>query len=387
MTIPDWFSHTATAPASACRRVNQHLAVYTRTVRHHARTHLGEDTSICLSGSLARGEPAVRRGRAGYTLGSDVDLVAVIDYPDGAEPAAVEKFTRALLETHPDIDSTVFTVHRSDLGSVAGRFGADLHHAADRPLTGPTPAGVAEPRIGRREGLEGLTHQLATIYCPDSPPAATPWRVKTALEALRAVATVSGPVGGPQRYSGLADHPLVCTVLRRGVVAELVRARERSSRMPITDALAYDLVIAAACYLFGVSPGHDDLLTALHRIPDGVHLLDGFQRAVLAATIIGYGPARFRCAAASALHVTLTAIDDATVPTGLSSLKALRRISPVEFVRGIDHPNLVLRRHLQGLRRDYYQHLGPHNFGSQPATTYTGPTTTTGPIPRRPAHG
>ncbi|WP_033247086.1 hypothetical protein [Nocardia carnea] len=386
MTTPDWFSHTATAPASACRRVNQHLAAYTRTVGDHARTHLGEDTSICLSGSLARGEPAVRRGRTGYTLGSDVDLVAVVDHLENAEPA-VEKFTRALLETHPDIDTTVFTVHRADLGSVAGRFGADLHHAADRPLAGPTPAGVAEPRIGRREGLEGLTHQLATIYCPDSPPAATPWRVKTALEALRAVATVSGLAGGPQRYSDLVDNPLVCTALRPGVVAELVRARERSTRMPITDAIAYDLVITAACYLFDVASTHDDLLAALHSIPDGVHLLDGFQRAVLAATIIGYGPTRFRCAAGSALHVTLTAIEDATVPAGLSSLEALRRISPVEFGRGIDHPNRVLRQHLQGLRRDYYQHLSAHNFGAQPATTYTGPTTATGPTPRRPAHG
>jgi hypothetical protein len=385
MTHTEWFSHTATTPASACRRVNQHLAAYTRTVGHHARTHLGEDTSICLSGSLARGEPAVRRGRSGYTLGSDVDLVAVVD-PDGAE-SVVEKFTRALLETHPDIDSTVFTVHRTDLGSVAGRFGADLHHAADRPLAGPAPRGVARPRIGRREGLEGLTHQLATIYCPDSPPAATPWRIKTALEALRAVATVSGLASGPQRYSGLTDNPLVCTVLRRGVVAELVRARERSTRMPITDTLAYDLVITAACHLFDVPGTHDELLAALHNIPDGVHLLDGFQRAVLAATIIGYGPARFRCAAASALHVTLTAIEDDTVPTALSSLEALRRISPVEFGRGIDHPNLVLRRHLQGVRRDYYQHLGPHNFGAQPATTYTGPTTPTGPTPRRDAHG
>lgn len=373
MTTLDWFSHTATTPPRARRRVTQHLAGYARTVGDQARTHLGDGAGICVSGSLARGEPAVRRRRTGYALGSDVDLVAVVDDP--GDPAPIEKFAKALLEAHPDIDSTVFAVGCQHVGRVAGRFGADLHHGADHPLAGPVPAGVADPRIGPREGLEGLTHQLATVYCPDSPPGSTPWRIKTALEALRAVACLGGCAGGPQRYSGLVDDPRTCTVLGREVVVELVRAREHSQPMPLTDTHTYELVLTAAAHLFGVAATHRDLLAALHTIPAGMHLLDGFQRAVLAATVILYGPTRFRRAAASALHVTLAAIDRDTVPTALDSLDALARISPVEFGRGIDHPNRVLRAHLQRLRADYYHHLGPHNFGARPVTNYTGPPT------------
>ncbi|WP_067865918.1 nucleotidyltransferase domain-containing protein [Nocardia shimofusensis] len=385
MTTPDWFSHSATVPLRARQPVTRHLADYACTVDKQARIHLGEGASICVSGSLARGEPAVRRRRAGYTLGSDVDLVAVVDNP--GDPAPVEKFTRALLETHPDIDSTVFAVGCRDVGRVAGRFGADLHLCADRPMAGPVPAGVANPPIGPREGLEGLTHQLATIYCPDSPLRATPWRIKTALEAVRAVACLGSCPGGPQRYSGLVDDPMACAVLNRDAVAELVRAREHSQPMPLTDARTYDLVLTAAAQLFGVAATHRDLLAALHTIPACVHLLDGFQRTVLAATVILYGPTRFRRAAASALHVTVAAIDRDTVPTALDSLNALARISPVDFGRGTDRPNRVLRAHVQGLRADYYYHLGPHNFGARPVANYTGPTSAVGSIAGRQKHG
>lgn len=387
MTTLDWFSHTATAPLQARERVAQHLTGYTCTVRDHARTHLGDSTSICLSGSLARGEPAVRRCRGGYVLGSDIDLVAILD--DEGTTAQVQRFTSALLQAYPDIDSTVFIVRRQDLGRIAGRFGADLHQAAAYPLAGPAPAVAANPRIGPREGLEGLIHQLATIYCPDSPIGATLWRVKTALEALRAIACCDRhPVGdGPQRYSDLIDNPRVCTMLGRDMIAELVRAREHSTSMPISDAYAYEMVVSASAHLFRVPATHDDLITALHTPPPGMHLLDGFQRAVLAATIIIYGPPRHRGAAASALHVTFAAIDRDTVPTALDSLDTLARISPVEFDRGIDHPNRVLRLHLQGLRRDYYHHLGPHNFGARPVPNYTGPTPRTAAPGGRTAHG
>ncbi len=233
----------------------------------------------------------------------------------------VERFTHAFLQAYPDIDSTVFTVRRQDLGRIAGRFGADLHHGAAHPLTGPAPTTAANPCIGPREGLEGLIHQLATIYCPDSPAGATPWRVKTALEALRAIACLDRhPIGeGPPRYSGLIDNRRVCTMLGRDIVAELVRARELSTRMPITDAHTYELVVGAAANLFGVPAADGDLIAALHTPPPGMHLLDGFQRAVLAATIITFGPPRCRGAAASAVHVTLVAIDRDTVPTALDS--------------------------------------------------------------------
>ncbi|MFC8529169.1 hypothetical protein [Nocardia sp. NPDC057227] len=374
MTDLDWFSHTATIPPAARQKVAGHLAGYVRTVRDQARRHLGEHASVCVSGSLARGEPALRRTGTDYRLGSDADLVAICDGHD--ELGQVERFTRAVLAAHPDIDSTVFTVARQDLGRVTGRFGADLHHAAARPLAGPIPVGLANSRIGLREGMEGLTHQLARIYCPDHPPGASPWQTKTALEALRALTCSGGQPRGPQRYSSLITDRRASAVLGSAEVAALVGAREQSHPMPLAPAHTYELVLTAAAHLFGTAATHPALLTGLHTVPAGIHLLDGFQRAILAATFILYGPPRFRCAAAAALHVTLTAIDRDTVPTALADLDALAAISPSEFGRCTGHPDRVLRARLQRLRADYYHHLGPHNFGACPVTTYTGPTST-----------
>ncbi|MCC3328283.1 hypothetical protein [Nocardia abscessus] len=274
----------------------------------------------------------------------------------------------------------MFTVHRGDLRRVSGRFGADLHHAAAYPMAGPSATGLADPRIGKREGLEGLTHQLATIYCPDSPLSANPWRIKTALEALRAVAARDEI--GPQRYSALVDDAAACAMLDRADVARLVQARERSAPMPITAEQIYDLVVASACRLFGVPVGHRELITALHSIRPTVHLLDGFQYAVLAATIILYGPQQYRRSAASALHVVAAAIDPGTLTSAHHFLEALTRISPVEFSRGVEHPNRIMRQHLQGLRRDYYAALGPHNFGARPVPGYHGPTVVNATIVR-----
>lgn len=383
-TVHDWFTHSASIPSTARAQVNQHLDIYTATVRDCAHTHLGETVSVCVSGSLARGEPAVRHRVGAFTLASDVDLIAVVDQPADIQ-ACVQKFALNVLERHPDIDTTVFIVGRSRLHRVAGRFGADLHHAAARPLSGAALSGVAAPRIGKREGLEGITHQLATIYCPDSPPGASPWRIKTVLEALRAVA----PRGdkGPQRYSDLPDDPAVCELLDRDTVATLVAAREHDRGLPIPTELAYKLVMGSACALFGVVAGHRDLIAALHTCRRRTHLLDGFQHAVLAATIILYGPPEFRCSAAAALHVIADAIDPETVTTAHGALESLMRISPVEFERGIDHPNRVLRQLVQALRRDYYGWLGPHNFGAHPVADYHGPAAVTPSTARRPAHG
>jgi hypothetical protein len=196
--------------------------------------------------------------------------------------------------------------------------------------------------------------------------------VKTVLEALRAVADTER-CRGPQRFSDLLTDPAAGELLDPAVVAQLVRARENSHPLPITLAQAYDCVIAAACRLFGVSATHRDLIAALHTIRSGVHLLDGFQAAVLAASIILYGPITYRRSAASALHVIATAIDPGTVVTSRDSIQALIRISPIDVCRGLDHPNRVLCQHMQGLRRDYYAWLGPHNFGVRPVAEYQGP--------------
>ncbi|WP_040703616.1 MULTISPECIES: hypothetical protein [Nocardia] len=365
----DWFTHTATIPAAARAQVNADLHEYMATVRECARTHLGDAATVCVSGSLARGEPAIRRRGDEFGLSSDVDLVAVVDDPD-RDALWVEKFLSALREQRPDVESTVFTVARENLSRVAGRFGADLAHAAFAPLAGRAAAGVALPRIGRREGLEGLVHELARIYCPDSAPAATPWHTKTALEALRALSTRDRP--GPQRYSTLPDDPALAGLVDRDRTTALVTAREHTTPLPITATEVYQLVLAAACRVFGVATGEHELIEALHHPPAAMHVLDGFQRAVLAATILIYGPPALRRPAAAGLHLTAAAIDRDTLLTAHPSHQALTRLSPMDFAHGIEHPNTVVRLHLQGIRRDYYHWLGAHNFGA-PVENYRGP--------------
>lgn len=368
VTIRDWFTHTASVSAEARGRVNQQLDVYSGTVQRCAARHLGEDVTVCISGSLARGEPAVRGAHNDFRLASDVDLVAIIDAADST--TRVENFRTSMLRHHPEIETTVFTTGRRELARVAGRFGADLHSAAARPLAGSAPDLAAMPRLGKREGLEGITHQLATRFGPDNSAQAAPWRAKTALDALRAVANYGA---GPQRFSYLPSDPTVTEVLRPTIVAQLVRARENSEALPITAGETYRCVMAAACKLFGVPASHRDLVAALHMIRPGTHILDGFQAAALAASIVLYGPITFRRSAASALHIIATAIDPSTIITARDSLQALTAISPIDICRGLEHPNRVLRRHMQSLRRDYYAWLGPHNFGIRPVAQYRGP--------------
>ncbi|MDN2495980.1 hypothetical protein FHY52_04610 [Nocardia nova] len=355
-------------PAEARCQVNQQLAAYIGTVQRCAAEHLGDQVTVCVSGSLARGEPAVRRENNEYRLASDVDLVAVIHTADTA--ARVENFRLTLLRRHPEIETTVFTTGHREFAGVSGRFGTDLHSAATRPLAGPAPGLAAMPPLGKREGLEGVTHQLATRYDPGNAPGDSPWRVKTVLEALRAVAD-HGP--GPQRFSDLLSDPTVGELLDPTIVAQLVQARENSEALPITVAEAYCCVIASACRLFEVPESHRDLIDALHTVGPGTHVLDGFQAAVLAATIVVDGPIIYRRSAASALHVIATAIDPATIISAGDSLQALTAISPVDICRGVEHPNRVLCQHIQGLRRDYYAWLGPHNCGTRPVAGYRGP--------------
>ncbi|WP_216916757.1 hypothetical protein [Nocardia noduli] len=369
MNPRDWFTYSATTPAIGREQVNACLAGYVATVGECAHTHLDEVATICVSGSLARGEPAIHQLGNQFGLSSDVDLVAIVDDPDHARPWA-EKVLTVLRERHPGIDSTIFIVARDALPRVAGRFGADLAHAATTPLFGAAPTDVAQPRIGRREGLEGLVHELARVYCPDSAPGATPWHTKTALEALRALSTRDLP--GPQRYSALPDDRALAVIIDRDLTTALVTAREHTTPVPITAAAFYQLVLTAACQVFGVVAGEHRLIEALHHPPEGMHILDGFQRAVLAATIIIYGPPTLRRPAAAALHLTAAAIDRDTLLAAHSSLEALTRLSPMDFTHGIEHPNTVVRRHLQGIRRDYYHWLGAHNFGA-PVQNYRGP--------------
>ncbi|BCK59424.1 hypothetical protein [Nocardia wallacei] len=377
MTVPkhaarEWFTHSSTVSDAPRRQVAAQLADYTATVADYAAMLLGEDTTVAVSGSLARGEPSVRRAGDRWVLGSDVDLVVI---PDDAAAAAdrVAKLVAALRESHPEIDTTAFTVERDHLPRVAGRFGCDLSCASATPLAGPAAAGPSVA-VGAREGLEGLVHQLATIYCPDSPPEASPWRLKTALEALRANTTGTSP----RRYSDLPDDPAANALLNPVVISALVQAREHNAPSPLAAAQVYQLTIAAATRLFGATGGQWELIAALHALPVGAHLLDGFQHAIMAATVHRYGPAGLRRHAATALHVIASRINPDTVPTAADALYRLTRISPADASGPGARPAQVIAELLRELRRDYYGWLGPHNFGANPVADYTGPTPNNG---------
>ncbi len=366
----DWFAATAHVPAPVRSEVSRQLDAYFYDVYRCAATQLGENFSVCVSGSLARGEPAIINGTTGCRLRSDVDLVVVAPPDPDTEDRSL-RFTSALRYRHPQIDTTAFTVHRLDLPRVAGRFGADLHLASINPLVGPALDDFTAPSLGPREGLEGVVHQLATVYGPHSPPGTTPWHVKTMLEAVRAVAAADND--GVQRYSGLASDTTVSALFDSQLLEELVCAREVGQEPYGITARAYEFAITAACRLFGVPEDHRELLDALHICGPGMHLLDGFQAAILAATVVGYGPNRWRRSAASALHTVIAAIDPDTAATSRSCLTALAALTPRAMAAEITAPDRLLYRPLRGLRRDYYGWLGPHNFGARPIPDYHGP--------------
>jgi hypothetical protein len=137
-------------------------------------------------------------------------------------------------------------------------------------------------------------------------------------------------------------------------------------------------VIRAAAHLLSVpatEPVHPGLIAALQcNVGCQLHVLNGFQLAVLATTIFSHGQAIHRRYAAAALHVIVSHLDPDTLPTACHAAGALARISPVDLARGGSHVNQVVHMHMQALRADYYYWLGPHNLGAAPAAGYMSPT-------------
>ncbi|NNH75640.1 hypothetical protein HLB23_38300 [Nocardia uniformis] len=367
----DWFTHTSTVSATARHQINGLLAGYCANVRDYAQHSLGDHISVCVTGSLARGEPAVRTRARRFRLASSVDLVVVVSGDNEASRAGVEAFTTSVLEMDRDILTRVYVVRPGDLGEVSGRFGVDLRLRADVPLTGPVPEHIADPLIGTREAFAELVHHLASIYRGDFAPATDPWSAKTALEALRVLALRDGTRA--QRYSDLLHDRGLDAVYDPRIVANLIAARERGTALPVSAEQIYETVVAAACKLFALPVDERGLLDALHTIRPGAHLLDGFQYAVLAATMILYGPRRLRGLAASALHVAISALDTDALAEARPFVTRLRRVSPVDFTRGGAHPDRFLYDHMRKIYREYRQCLNEHLLGSSPVADYLGP--------------
>jgi hypothetical protein len=365
----DWFAHTRFVRDPARHHVNAQLAGYLTTLTRHLADTGVADTTVCVSGSLAREEPAVRRGPgpAPWALASDIDLVAITPHT-AANP--VTGLLHTLTTAHPDIRTSLYHVHARDLPRVAGRFGADLHAARTHPLAGPRLPDFDPQACGHREGLEGIVHQLALSY-PDEHPTTQLRRTKTALEALRAVHHHDQR---PHRYSDLATGP-GRTGLDRGEVESLVRAREYSLDTPLPEARVYGCVLYAVAALLGVDePTEDAIAQTIARMPGcRLHVLNGFQLAVVADILLAHGPARSRRCAATALHVAISRIDLDTLPTAAADAAALARISPIDLAAGTTRARTVIDSHMRRIRGDYYYWLGPHNFGARPALAYLEP--------------
>lgn len=372
-TPRNWFARAATLVPDESRYASAQLDAYIETLRTSV-DRLGGEMTVCVTGSIARAEPGLTRHGGRWQLGSDVDLVPIVRDLPISDNHSVHQLEPLLRHHHPDIDTTVFPVQYEQLLQLGGRFGADLAYAAARPLVGTPIRGCPIPETGRRAALEGIVHQLAASYAPE--PAATPWRTKTALEALRAVTCESDRIG-PHCYVHLPGDPRVHTVAKRSDVTALVHAREHGGELPISPAHAYALVVRAAAGLFGVhdvDDPHQAMLIAMQRqARPGMHILDGFQHATLAATILEHGPHRYRAAAAASLHVAVTCTDPDTLPTASQARALLAKVSPPDLCREGTQPARVLHTWMSALRADYYHHLGRHNFGAAPVPEYTGP--------------
>lgn len=369
ITLRDWFAHSGFVLDVARREVNQQLDAYAATAAGYLAEHGGTDTTVYVSGSIARGEPAIRStGLGNYALASSVDLVAVTDGPIGADHPA-RHLASALHRSHPRMHTAPYLIPRRDLPRVAGRFGVDLHHAIGFPLAGLPIDEFAPPRIGARERLEGLVHQLSVAEG-----ATGPGRVKTVLEALRAVTPGSTD---PQYYTHLATSRGAQRLLDRDKIENLIRAREYALDLALNPQLAYNYVIAAAARLLGVvttDSQHRGLIAALHHnTRPNMHLLNGFQLAMLAVTVLIHGPAVHRRAAAAALHVIASSLDPDSLPTARQAATALARLSPVDLTNGGSHADKALSAYLRALRADYYGWLVRHNTGVHPVDEYAQP--------------
>ncbi|WP_152487025.1 hypothetical protein [Nocardiopsis halotolerans] len=360
-------------PDEARTQVSAWLDLYVEAVQEESAGLT--ETDILVSGSLARGEPAVLEHAPGqFRLASDVDLVALVpDYSRDRSRDPLSSLPSALRRRFPDVVTTLFQVRRSRLAHVRSLFGLDLWSGSRRPLAARVPpADFPPPAIGREERLEVLVHQLASflLLAPRTGPGALPlreglWfqRNKIALEALRGTLPPGGI--GPLRFSDLVPQVPEGDPVAWDTAARFVKARELTL---VSDPGATDLDALVFAVLLQHFTSEDRSPEALvHAVGAEAENADDplvlFRRMLLLHYLAVRGPVRARTAAAG----TLLSVLDRTEPFGPEGSRTLpARVAwtaPEEVTCGTGTGHEETTAVLRALRLDYYALLGPRNFG------------------------
>jgi hypothetical protein len=367
--LADWFSCSAFVPEPAQRAVSLQLSRYVNQVHSYFAEHHIEDVNLHVSGSLARGEPAVIQPEDSYRLASDVDLVAIVHGQISSEHP-IHDLAHSMCQRVPEIKTTLFLVEAGNAANVQGRFGRDLYHARLVPLIQRQPlVAVGKPGNGRREALEGIVHVLAMpVGNGSARSASTALRIKSGLEALRALVYPSSDQ--PLRYADLLTAAKPREVADPQVIAGQVRARELSRlNDQITGPQFQRQIMGALRHLLADGHPEDSALVEglASRVRHRSHVLPLYQIGAVATFLLAEN-----LLAAPPLKSELAQIlvdigrnlDRRCLPTAGQAAGDLARI-PVSDLGQCDPSALaLLARALGKIRDDYYHWLGPHNFGS-----------------------
>lgn len=380
-TTTDWFYHSCAVPAPARDAVSRRLDDYVADLRNNTGDLVDLGARFVVSGSLARGEPAVAHGSEGWRLSSDLDIVVVAPGAVVAE-ASAELKTR-MLRRAPDLATTTFAVDVAELPHVQSFVAVDLAHrwhAALAGAAGPSPAPFqSEPRL--LDHLELLAHQLSGwLFYPDEVTRRAGVRhfrshradhtVKALLEALRLRCASAGvPVS---RYGSLLGPAALGALspLPESFVRELVVTRELTSDASRIEADLPTVVLEAVGAFLGCAAHPADVVrAAAARGHDTSDLLGLFPLAVLVLTVAPpHTPAS--ADAEATVRALLASVPEAHLPTALDARERL-----------LDSPALGGRLGAADLdawmqvREDYYTRLGNKNFGR--LTAFRSTTTST----------
>jgi hypothetical protein len=365
----DWFDHSCVVPAPARDAVSRRLDDYAADLRDNTRDLVELGARFVISGSLARGEPAVAHGSDGWTLSSDLDVV-VVGPGDVVAKASAELKTR-MLHRAPDLATTTFAVDVAQLPHVQSFVAVDLAHRWHDPLagaTGPSPAPFqSEPRL--LDHLELLAHQVSGwLFYPDEATRRSGVRhfrahraahtVKALLEALRLRCASAGV--SATRYGSLLTPAALGALspVPESFVRELVGTRELTSDESRIEAdLPTMVLLAVSAFLGCAALPADAIRAAAARAQDTSDLLGLFPLAVLVLTV---APPHTRAAdeAEATVRALLASVPEAHLPTARDARARL-----------LDSPALGERLGAADLdawmqvREDYYTRLGNKNFG------------------------
>ncbi|MFJ5276809.1 hypothetical protein [Streptomyces parvulus] len=378
----DWFQNTRFVPEIARARVQNALRNYFLSLEECSRSIGLREANIYVSGSLARREPSVTLSASSgeYLLHSDVDLIAVVK--DNSPLNPVHKLAALMLEKESDFATTLFIVEEGSLSNFRSCVAHDVWSFLSDPLVRTWDIDIPAARpIVSRELYEVFIHQLnAYLLYPhgeakgDSKhyrPDPSVHRLKTLLESLRLL--VGGIEGKAPRYGQILEKHHLHRF--KGIVPEvharlIVRSRENYAPDAVADLDVHGVARGCLQRFFGVADDIE-LLEVLGKTFSGHHdVMNTFQYCVSLYLLLRHGSSETREDSAEHLWRALTEINTEQLTDGRAAVEQLVADGPSAL---LDQEAMAVSKvvaDLVELRKDYYHHLGAHNFGRNPNLQY-----------------